>query len=322
MMQGATELWTGCPFGCKYCLPVARRWAREYQASDDSGIAGSTARPRTGDPLNLAGLRTAPRPVPPAFLSLFSDPYPPQEEAAGVTRQAIALLHARGAGVRVLTKSGLRAVRDFRRGRRARSGLGAHPDDGFGATLTFSRDEDSLAWEPGAALPSERLAGLEEAHRRGISTWANFMPVIDPEQTLELMARAAPFVELFDLAPLETEGVCAAPRSFDWPTFARRAVELARRLGVAAYARRQLAGEVSAPDEGMVMDRNFWFALCEAARPEWRHVAPRTRAAVVFASAEVWHGEMFEAQMRGGAAAAAGLHRKAAAAVAARLRGS
>jgi DNA repair photolyase len=47
------------------------------------------------------------------------------------------------------------------------------PSDWFGVTLTFDNDTDSRKWEPGAALPGDRIAALKEAHNRGIRTWVS-----------------------------------------------------------------------------------------------------------------------------------------------------
>jgi len=46
----------------------------------------------------------------------------------------------------------------------------------YGATLTFIDRGDSLKWEPGAALPDERMLALKEAKKRGIKTWVSLEP--------------------------------------------------------------------------------------------------------------------------------------------------
>jgi hypothetical protein len=61
----------------------------------------------------------------------------------------------------ILTKGGKLAATDFDLYR---------SNDSFGVTLTFDNDADSKKWEPGAALPGDRIAALEEAHNRGIRT--------------------------------------------------------------------------------------------------------------------------------------------------------
>ena len=54
---------------------------------------------------------------------------------------------------------------------------------------------DSKDWEPGAASPEDRLVALDWAKSSGIKTWASFEPVIDPEQTLNLIRQAMPYLD-------------------------------------------------------------------------------------------------------------------------------
>jgi DNA repair photolyase len=308
--ESAVELWSGCDFGCRYCLPVTRRWAKLYPVPAGEGIAQVRVQPRTCDPLNVAKLTalfgSQYGSLPPAFLCLRSDPYPAVEESLGFTRRAIALLHRYRIGVRVLTKSGTRAVRDFAARKGVPRGrldkpltvdpaaltftdagpaegpapeLGSHPEDAFGATISFLDEEDSRRWEPRAAPAAERMAGLEEAHRRGIPTWANLMPVIDPEQTLECIRLTHAFVDLYSLGNLELVGrdldIGADAAPFDWAEFATEAVALCKSYGVPAYARKdaghneQLAEVVSRMDR--LMSETVWAEACRAAKPAWYH---------------------------------------------------
>jgi len=279
--QGA-DLWTGCTFGCKYCLPVGRRFARRFAVPEGVGIAQSRVEPRTGDPLHLAQLEArGGRYSPPVFLSIFSDPYPDAEVKLHVTHRAIIRLHQLGVGVRVLTKSGRRAVRDFD----DEWGLGAHPDDAFGATLTFADPADSRRWEPGAALPEARLDGLWEAHDRGIATWVSLAPVVDEEQSLELIRQSAAHVDLFSIGPLEVEDVFGdgppLPESpeIDWPSFARRAVALCRELRTPVFVRtRQPCKDELVRRADRSASAAAWRIECEAYGPIWTEVTEWERA--------------------------------------------
>jgi len=293
MESQAADLWTGCDFGCVYCLPVARRWARKYSVPIGEGLLQTHVLPRTlPDPLNLATIKGRGGQMPPVFLSLMSDPYPAPAEEAGVTRQAIELLHGHGVGVRVLTKSGTRAVRDFQ----PRPGadllgpkLGNHPDDAFGATLTFVDEEDSRKWEPRAALPKERMAGLKEAHRRGIPTWASITPVIDPEQALELIRLTSSFVDLYSLGG--GEDLPAAAASFSYPAFAQEAIYLCKRLDASCYVRKEgksmaacraLARQTEQIDKMMSDAR--WAEVCRARKPRWVRTSEGRRMDVLYAT--------------------------------------
>ncbi len=168
------NLYTGCEFGCTYCIPDGRRWAKRFGPMlDDLALLAKHMRVRTCDPLDLDRLMMV-RAVKysklqPVSLSRYSDPYCALKETVGVTKRAIAELHRRGVGVRIITKGGMRACRDFQapgadgQGRYAPA-LGAHPDDAFGATVTLVDEKDSAHWEPGAAPPAERMEGLRAAH--------------------------------------------------------------------------------------------------------------------------------------------------------------
>ena len=286
----AADLWTGCAFGCRYCLPVAHSWARRFGGSAGRwGMAEASALVRSGDPLNLAGLAAlganAPTPIPPVFLSLMSDPYPVAEERAKVARWTIRELHRHGVGVRVLTKSGTRAVRDFAPD--LPDGLGSHPDDAYGATLTFMDPDDSRRWEPRAAMPAERMEGLQEAHRRGLPTWASLTPVVDPAQALDIIRATAPYVGLYTIGAIEADDILGdspprpAAADFDWADFAREAADLCTSLDVPCFVR--AAGVVGSDTTTAVaqMDRmmcaEMWRGVCEARKPRWKAASAEDR---------------------------------------------
>jgi DNA repair photolyase len=277
------DLWTGCNFGCRYCNPVGRRFAKMAgPMPPGEGLHQSQVRPRTGDPMNLVQLRRTPRARDgrglPAYFSLMSDPYPAQEEREGVTRVAIATLHDYGVGVHLLTKSGARAVRDFQAAPGAGGGagapdLGSHADDAFGASITFLDEAQSHECEPRAASPAERMAGLEEAHRRGIATVLALGPVIEPEQTLQLIRLTRRYVDLVVVTPLTGEnGVVDTP--FDWSKFARQVITLAWRLQVSCCVNESSPEQASGMADAVgtvekYMCPQLWLRICRARKPDW-----------------------------------------------------
>jgi DNA repair photolyase len=217
--ERAVNLYRGCSHRCVYCYaPNALHMHREDF---------TTVLPRPGVLESLA--KDAPKHAGREVLMCFTtDPYSPG--ADGTTREAIKILQASGCIVVILTKGGRRSAADLDI---LRPGI-----DKYGATLTFARDADSLAWEPGAALPSERLEVLAEAKRRGIYTWASFEPVIDPEQTLELIAAVAGVVDLCKIGRWNHD---ARAKEIDWPSFTRRAVDLCRKQGSAYKLKADIA---------------------------------------------------------------------------------
>lgn len=102
----------------------------------------------------------------------------------------------------------------------------------FAVTLTLDNEKDSRAWEPGAGLPTERLAALRTAANMGVKTWASLEPVIEPKQTLRLLEQAAPFVEHFKVGTLNYHPHAAQiAREYGWARFLVEIEELAAKLG-------------------------------------------------------------------------------------------
>lgn len=316
----SAESYSGCSNACRYCLPLFRHWSAEYDLPSEYACSQQTAQPRTLDPLNVATINRRVAAgwgaMPPVYLSLGSDPYPAIETSLERTRRAITLLHRYRIGARILTKSGIAAVRDFqpRPGTPLAGGegafvpplnvdssaltfsdppdpdLGSHPEDAFGATLTFLDADDSRRWEPGAALPAERMEGLAEAHRRGIQTWANLCPVIDPEQTLELIRETSGFVGLYsvvpmmDVAAMNPETRALAP-DFDFADFAAQAVSLCRSLDIPCFVRKP---EPVTPDDAdaiafgnSIMTREIFAECCKRTRPRYVTTTPEERDAAL-----------------------------------------
>jgi DNA repair photolyase len=144
-----------------------------------------------------------------------------------------------GIPFQVLTKNGKNARADF--------GLYG-PDDLFGVTLTCDNDFDSLKWEPGASLWSDRIEALREAHVRGIKTWVSFEPVVDPKQTLCLIELVAPFADKIKVGkmnsknnqPWHSDEIKKISQETDWAAFAEDAVKLLKSLGKEFYIKDDL----------------------------------------------------------------------------------
>lgn len=152
--------------------------------------------------------------IPETFLCFSCDPYPGIEAEYKQTRGAIEILHKHGISVRLLTKAGVFATRDFDL---------LTNKDWFGCTLTFSDYDQSKHWEPNAALPNGRIDTLQEANQEGISTWVSLEPVIDPEQTLKLINACYEFVDHWKVGKLNYHPL---EKTIDWKKFAHDVVML------------------------------------------------------------------------------------------------
>jgi len=218
----ACNLYTGCDHGCVYCYApqVLKR---------DRSIYHVEAKPRTdilrklkNDAAWFAGEERQ-------VLFCFScDPYQAVDVEYGLTRQAIQLCHTAGLRVCTLTKGGRRALRDLDL---------FTPQDAFASTLTTLDDAESSYWEPGAALPGDRIETLRKFHAAGIPTWVSLEPVIDPETVYQIIHRTHTFVDEFKVGVLNYHPYA---KSIDWQKFARNVKALLDELGCNYYLKHDL----------------------------------------------------------------------------------
>jgi len=235
----AANLYTGCDHACVYCYgaDVTHKDPKEFfgKARARDGVLRQLQK----DAARLPGSEA--RHI---LLSFVTDPYQPLEEELKITRRAIQILQAEVLSVAILTKGGFRATRDFDLLTNA---------DLFGVTLTFMDPKRSRTWEPGAALPIDRMKSLDDAHERGIMTWVSLEPVIDPAESLALIEATAKFVDIFKVGILNYTN--KLPREFqdqvrgiDWPKFAQDAVKLLDRLGANYYIKKDPARHIGRPE--------------------------------------------------------------------------
>lgn len=223
----AINLFTGCDHQCIYCYgadvlhetkeaftkhPKVRLTARDIKDSaDDWASRGETRR---------------------VLLCFITDPYCKLEQETQITRDAILALHDAGLNVIILTKGGVRSVRDFDM---------LTPKDAYATTLTLLHNDDSLKWEPGAATPDERVACLEEAHKRGIETWVSFEPVIYPEVTKALLLLTKGFVGHYKVGTMNYH---PQGKNTNWNQFGWEIKRMMDKLGIKYYFKKDLLREM------------------------------------------------------------------------------
>jgi DNA repair photolyase len=218
----ALNIYKGCSHGCKYCyVPAVLYQSHEqFHANPRPRVLDHRILNRELEPLWRKSV----------FLCFTCDPYQPIDSDLKITREMIQRLMLYEISPNILTKGGRRSIRDF-------DLLAKDPKSRYGATLTFLNSEDSLKWEPGAALPQERIDALKQAHGLGIQTWASLEPVIDPIQSLQIIRETKDFVDEFKIGRRNHD-----PRAdrIDWKTFGQESVGLCRELGKKFYIKKDL----------------------------------------------------------------------------------
>ena len=217
----AINHYTGCGHGCIYCY--ARKLISTFT---EENFEEPTA--RYGIVNNL--IREAPRYAGTdkrVLLCFTCDPYQQLDEKEKVTRSVIEVLKNNDIPFQVLTKGGLRAVRDF----------DIYTEgDAFATTLTLIDKVESATKEPGAALPAERIEAIRIAHERNIETWVSLEPVLDAEQSLEIIRMTSDFVDLFKIGKLNH-----FYSEINWREFGIKAIELCHKLQKNYYIKNDLA---------------------------------------------------------------------------------
>jgi len=222
----ACNVYRGCDHACTYCYAPS---ATQRQRSDF--VISSTRGPDFLPSLEreAARLSRSDDAGKQVLLSFTCDPYSRLDAAEQITRRAIQILHRHGFSICTLTKGGSRALRDL-------DLFGAQ--DAFATTMTLLDDAASLEWEPGAALPSERIDTIRQFHAAGITTWVSLEPVIDPLAALEVIRQTHPFVDLYKVGKMNYHPIADA---IDWRQFALDAVALLDALGKRYYVKNDLA---------------------------------------------------------------------------------
>lgn len=217
----AINIYKGCTHGCFYCF--ARKMMESF--SDDN----------FGKPVARAGLLDSLIDQAPRYagtdkrvlLCFTCDPYQPLNDKEKLTRSVIKVLKENNIPFQVLTKGGLRATKDFDL---------YQEGDAFATTLTYADKYESAKKEPGAALPAERIEAIQVAHEGKIETWVSLEPIMDVEQTLELIRMTQGFVDLYKIGKLNH-----FRSEINWREFGIKAIDLCHKLQKRYYVKNDLA---------------------------------------------------------------------------------
>lgn len=227
----AINLFTGCGHQCIYCYG-----ADITHQNKDDWENKPRIRVTALDVLQSARAWKARGETRRVLLCFVTDPYQPIEQETQLTRKCIMALHEHGLNVIILTKGGIRSIRDFDL---------LTPKDAYATTLTCLGETQSRQWEPNAATPLERMAALKQAHDEGIETWVSFEPVIYPEVTYELLLLTQNYVGHYKVGTMNYH---PHGKSINWREYGWSMKRRMDALGVKYYFKQDLLREMGTKD--------------------------------------------------------------------------
>jgi DNA repair photolyase len=221
----ACNLYSGCTHGCKYCYaPACMRTTSEKWHQVAIPRKNIIARFEK-DAIKLAGDR---RPI---LFCFLTDPYQPIEWKERLTRQALEIVHHQGLKSQILTKGSFDIISED-------LDLMAKAGTELGLTVTFLDDAIRKRWEPFASPIQDRLRTLKAASGKGIFTWVSLEPVIDPDQALNLIREASPYVQFWKIGKLNH--MKSEEAKVDWAKFLSEVEALLKFLGSKYYIKNDL----------------------------------------------------------------------------------
>jgi len=222
----ALNVYTGCSFGCTYCfVPLILKKDRETFHKLSQARVNLLEKVKKDCENNLLEGRRV-------HLCFTCDPYQDIDLELQLTREVLKLFEYYNVNFQILTKGGMRAVRDFDLYK---------PGDSFGSTLTFSCTTSggalSVLMEPSAASPENRINAIMTAKEAGIKTWVSLEPVISPEESLLLIKSTHRFVDLYKVGTINYN---ERKKEIDWKKFGKDAVALLEGYGKEYYIKDDL----------------------------------------------------------------------------------
>ncbi len=221
----ACNLYLGCTHGCRYCFApacmhsTAEKWHSQVELRKNViPLLEKDAEKLMGDPRRI-------------LFSFLSDPYQPLEREKRLTRQALEIVGKYRLKSQILTKGCADLIQeDLPLMKRVKTQLGI--------TLCFVDDKSRQQWEPDASTVEDRFNILKAAHAEKIFTWVSLEPVIDPKQALEVIRKAAPYVNFWKIGKLNHMKTEEA--KVDWRKFREDVEKLLTKFGASYYIKEDL----------------------------------------------------------------------------------
>lgn len=200
----ACNLYKGCTHGCRYCYaPACMRTT--------GAVWHAESHPRTNVleyfEKDASKLRGDPRRI---LFCFLCDPYQPLERKERLTQQALSIVGKYQLRSQILTKGCADLIRND-------LGLMKRVGTQLGITLCFTDDSVRKEWEPDASSVEDRFSVLKAANKEGVFTWVSLEPVIDPQQALQVIREAHPYVNYWKIGKLNH--MKAVEAGVDWWKF-------------------------------------------------------------------------------------------------------
>ncbi|OPY56077.1 MAG: hypothetical protein A4E49_00311 [Methanosaeta sp. PtaU1.Bin112] len=221
----AVNLYSGCGHACSYCYaPAALQMNRQKFCEQPGPRARDFWNKLESDLKSLEGKK-----VEPVLMCFSCDAYQPIDVELELARKALGMFKKHDVAFQVLSKGGMRCARDFDLYKPGR--------DIFAVTMTFMDAEKSKQWEPGAALPADRIEALKLAHSMGIKTWVSLEPVIEPAESFACIDACADYVDGFKVGTWNHD---KRAKEIDWYNFGHAAVAKIGGYGKELYVKKDL----------------------------------------------------------------------------------
>ncbi len=223
----AINLFTGCGHNCIYCYgaDVTHQTKENFEKQPQIRVTAYDVLKSAWEWRNKGETRRV-------LLCFITDCYQPLEQETQLTRKCIIALHEAGLNVIILTKGGIRSMRDFDL---------LTPQDAYATTLTCFSNKDSEYWERYAALPMERVDALIRAQKLGIETWVSLEPVIYPDDAMTFVKMLHKVVGHWKVGTMNYH---PHGKTIDWHKFGWEMKELLDRLNAKYYFKRDLLKEM------------------------------------------------------------------------------
>lgn len=232
----ALNYFEGCTHNCRYCYVnrLNLKSGKQQSQAICNPPSPSGFKELESSAKNFQGCNKQ------ILLSFTGDPY--CNISPHYTQQVLEILNKYNHKVAILTKGGSHALTHLDLFKKFKSNdlfNSDCPRISVGATLTFDNPPDSLFWEPGAALPADRIESLRILSAVGIRTWVSFEPVINPEQTLNLLNQIAGIVHHVRIGKINNFE--NRDKDIDWNLFIKQAVAICNSNNLPFYIKNDLA---------------------------------------------------------------------------------